>query len=227
MSRRTRVLKKNNTALPFKILPKAEKYKKLNIKLNREGVEMVNAVRRRKESQKQHEILQNRIRHLNDVERRENLQMIRIKTQIQKFNDIRKVQSEYSHKRNEVLENSRREEKEKYQAAQVFKNRIKENIKQKREEMLIRNKMIMEEVIRESDQAKSKNKKLVKENNKSEYKMRIAREKMEANIYNKKLQEMERIETSLVDRLENTQDTRKTLMDHYQSLVYLTKESSP
>lgn len=54
----------------------------------------------------------------------------------------------------------------------------------RRQEMLIKNREIMEKVLREKDQIKNK-KKILQDPNKSEYKMRIAREKLEANMYSK------------------------------------------
>ena len=57
--------------------------------MNKEGIEMVHAVKRRKETQKQHEILANRIRHLNEIDRKENFKMRKIKNEIDKFNKIK------------------------------------------------------------------------------------------------------------------------------------------
>ena len=82
----------------------------------------------------------------------------KIKSQIEKFNSIRKVKSEYEQKRREVIENSKKEQDEKYKAAQVFKYQIEESIRQKRKEVLIKNKRIMEEVLRHQDQAKLRKK---------------------------------------------------------------------
>ena len=39
---------------------------KLNLRLNKEGVEMVRAIKRRKETQNQYDILANRIKHLKE-----------------------------------------------------------------------------------------------------------------------------------------------------------------
>ena len=86
---------------------------------------MINAMRRRKESQKQHEVIQNRIRRLQDLERRENLQMEKIKSQMEKFNVIRKVQSEYMQKRNEAIEKSRIEIESKKKEVKHFKEQIR------------------------------------------------------------------------------------------------------
>ena len=77
-SLRTRLYSNNfrtSNKLPFRIIKntsvKPEPLGNINIKLNKEGVEMNNAIKRRKESQKQHEQIQNRIKHLQDAERRE------------------------------------------------------------------------------------------------------------------------------------------------------------
>ena len=53
--------------------------------------------------------------------------------------------------------------------------------------------------------------------------MKIAREKLEANMYSKKMQDMERIENEIFERLQNTQDHRKTLLDKYQSMISVLK----
>mmetsp|Transcript_15469 Transcript_15469/g.13506 ORF Transcript_15469/g.13506 Transcript_15469/m.13506 type:complete len:196 (-) Transcript_15469:23-610(-) len=185
---------------------------------------MVNAIKRRKETKKQHEVLANRIKHLQAVDKKENFEMKKIKTQIDKFNNIRKVKSQYEQKRREVLDYQKKEQDVKYKAAQMFKQQIQESIRIKREELLIKNKLIMEEVMREQDQAKMKKKKIQKDINKSEYRNRIAREKLEANSYNRKVQDLERVESDLVDKLENTQDIRRNIQESYKSLVYTQNE---
>jgi len=81
----------------------------------------------------------------------------------------------------------------------------------------------MEEVLRENDQIKMKRKRLPKDENKSEYRMKIAREKLEASIFTKKMQDMERIEHQLINRLEHTQDNRRNLLDQYNSMVFVSK----
>ena len=53
--------------------------------------------------------------------------------------------------------------------------------------------------------------------------MKIAREKLEANMYSKKMQDMERVENEIFERLQNTQDHRKTLLDKYQSMISVLK----
>lgn len=85
---------------------------------------MINAVRRRKESQKQHDIILNRIKRLQDLERRENLQMHKIKSQMERFNTIRKVQSEYFQKRSEAMELTRQEQEAKKREVKMFKDKI-------------------------------------------------------------------------------------------------------
>ncbi|CAI2378208.1 unnamed protein product [Moneuplotes crassus] len=218
--------KKNSNLLPFIILSKKDKSpsKKLNLKLKKEGIEMVNAVKRRKETQRQHKILENRIKHLQVIEKKENDRMKKIQSQIEKFNLIRKVRSEYFQKRIEMKEKFKEEQDQKYKAAQSYKKQIEQSIKQKRQDLVIRNRRIMEEIMRNQDLYKLKKKKLPVDKNKSEYRNRIAREKLEANSFNRKVQDLERVENDLIERLEDTQDHRRTLMDEYNSLVQFRAE---
>lgn len=119
---------------------------------------MVNAVKRRKETQRQHEILENRIKHLQAIEKKENDRMKKIQTQIEKFNLIRKVRSEYFQKRNEMKEKFKEEQNQKYKAAQSYKKHIQQSIRQKREDLVVRNRRIMEEMMRNQDLYKLKKK---------------------------------------------------------------------
>jgi hypothetical protein len=155
------------------------------VKLNRDGVEMVNAVKRRKESQLQHDTVVNRIKHLQDLERKKAQQIKQIKDKMDRFKQIRIVQSQYLLKRNEILKKSREEKDKKKYEVKLFKQQIESNIRIQREEVQTRNRLLMEEVLRETDLAKIKKKSFPKDSTKSEYKMRIARQKMEANLYNK------------------------------------------
>lgn len=111
-----------NGCVPFKILNKKEisplRPGRVGVKLNKEGIEMLNAIKRRKESQKQHDTIINRIKHLQEAERKENFKMQQIQTQIEKFNAIkygfvhidkftnylnRKTQSEFLQKHSDIV----------------------------------------------------------------------------------------------------------------------------
>jgi len=127
--------------MPFKIIKgnvRPEPAGKINVRLNKEGIEMNNAIKRRKESQKQHEIVQNRIKRLQEIERRESIKVERIKAQIDKFNVIRKVQSEYLQRRKEDIEKYRQEQDLKKLEVRAFKDNIANNLKLKKEEVLIK-----------------------------------------------------------------------------------------
>ena len=164
-SLRTRLYSNNfrtSNKLPFRIIKntsvKPEPLGKINIKLNKEGVEMNNAIKRRKESQKQHEQIQNRIKHLQDAERREIFKAQRIQAQIDKFNTIRKVKSEYMQKRKEDMYKYKVQQELKKKQVKDMKNSILDNLKLKKEEILVKNRKLMEEVLRENDQMKLKKK---------------------------------------------------------------------
>lgn len=73
----------------------------------------------------------------------------------------------------------------------------------------------MEEVLRENDQMRTGKRRLHKDDNKSEYKMKIAREKLEANMFTRKMQDLERQESALVEKLEHTQDQRRNMFENY------------
>lgn len=209
---------KKASQLPFIILTKKDKIpnRKLNIKHKKEGIEMLNAVRRRKETKNNYEILANRIKHLKAAERKENSKIRKIQSQIEKCNLVRKVRSEYLNIRSEIQEKERKEQDEKYKQAQSYKKAIQESIKQKRLDLITKNRKIMEEILRDQDLHKmKKKKKLPLDKNKSEYRNRIAREKLEANSYNRKLQDLERLENDMIEKLENTQVNRKELMSEF------------
>lgn len=94
--------------------------------------------------------------------------MQKIKSQIDKFNNIRKVQSEYLQKRKEVIEKDKREKEEKRKEVRTLKDQIQNSIKVKRQELFYKNREIMEEVMRDTAQAKHRRKKqqLPKDQNK-------------------------------------------------------------
>ena len=81
--------------------------------MHKDGIELLAAAKRRKESEQQHLMLQNRISHLEHSHQREHLKMQQIQLQMSKINSIRNIKSEVMMRRNEQLEKSKEEQESK------------------------------------------------------------------------------------------------------------------
>ncbi|CAI2370051.1 unnamed protein product [Moneuplotes crassus] len=232
---RVKLVQKNTASLPFLI--ESHKIKKIGDRaysvesreqeykkgLDHLGQAMLKTVNKRKSTQANTQVLENRIKMLQESEKKEQARMKRLEDQMNKFSQIR--QSHFDHKTMQQKSKIQMEigTRKKKDQVQRFKRELEHRISEKREEILLQNRMKKEAVSFELDRVRHFNndcktrfgKLKIKEEGGSEYERRMVREKQRIKMNKERVRKMEIVEQKLLERLNDTQSRRKVMYENF------------